>query len=123
MAGKTIEEYLAKLPEQQANIITTVRALILEAAPAAKESIKWAQPVYESNGPMIYVKAHNTHVNFGFWRGVDLTDPKFEGDGDRMRHIKLTSVDDIRPDAFKGLVRRAVELNAAKGDPTKQKGA
>jgi hypothetical protein len=120
MAAKTIEEYVAALPARQAEIIVTMHGLILETAPEARVSIKWAQPVYESNGPMIWLKAHSKHVNFGFWRGADLEDPRLEGDGDRMRHIKLTSADDICPDAFRSLVRRAVELNAEKGDPTKR---
>ncbi len=67
-------------------------AIVQKAAPEASESIKWAQPVYESNGPFAYIKAFKNAVNFGFWRGVDLDDPQglLAGDGDKMRHVKLS---------------------------------
>ncbi|NIS81600.1 MAG: hypothetical protein GTO14_15665, partial [Anaerolineales bacterium] len=39
--------------------------------------------------------------------------------GDKMRHIKLTSVEDIDEQALGDFVRQAVRLNFEKGDPTK----
>ena len=89
--------------------------------PDAAASIKWSQPVFEQNGPFCYVRAFKNHVNFGFWRGAELPDPEglLQGDGEKMRHIKLSSTDDVAPDAFAALVRSAVELNEKKGDPTK----
>jgi hypothetical protein len=36
-----------------------------------------------------------------------------------MRHLKLTSVDDIDEEVLAGFVRQAVELNRTKGDPTR----
>ena len=46
MAEKTVDGYIASLADWQAEIVTALRKIILEAAPDAKESIKWAQPVY-----------------------------------------------------------------------------
>ncbi len=84
-------------------------------------SIKWAQPVYELGGPLCYFKAFKSSLNFGFWRGVDIDDPEglLQGDGDKMRHVKLTSIDGIDEDAFTSFVRQAVVLNHLKGDPTR----
>jgi len=120
--GKTIEGYIAaKLSGWQSEVVATLHKLVLEAAPNAKGSIKWAQPVYEENGPFCYIKDFKGHVNFGFWRGAEMADPHgvLQGDGDRMRHISLTGVRDIQPDLFRELVRAAVELNRVLGDPTK----
>ena len=36
-----------------------------------------------------------------------------------MRHVKLSSLEDIDSDEFKAFVKNAVELNRVKGDPTK----
>ncbi len=121
MADKTVDGYIAGLESWQAEIVSQVRGIILQAAPHAKESIKWAQPVYESGGPFAYMKAFKKAVNFGFWRGIDLDDPKgiLEGSGDKMRHVKLTSLEDIDAAQFADFVRQAVELNQVKGDPTK----
>jgi hypothetical protein len=77
--------------------------------------------VYSSNGPFAYIKAFKNSVNFGFWRGVELNDPKglLQGSGDKMRHVKLTSTDDIDAAAFSDFVNQAMQLNQTKGDPTK----
>lgn len=122
-AEKTIEGYIAtKLSGWQSDVVTTLHKLVMEAAPTAKGTIKWAQPVYEENGPICYIKDFKGHVNFGFWRGAEMADPHgiLQGDGDRMRHINLTGVQDIKPDLFKELVRTAVQLNRTLGDPTKE---
>lgn len=121
MAGKTVDGYIAGLPDWQVEIVTAVRKIILDAAPDAKESIKWAQPVYEKGGPFAYIKAFKNAVNFGFWRGVDLEDTQglMHGDGQRMRHIRLTGMEDIHTQIFTDFIKQAVALNLEKGDPTK----
>ena len=67
------------------------------------------------------MKAFTTAVNFGFWRGADLSDPDgaLEGTGDRMRHVKIRSAEDVDPERFTAWVKEAVALNESKGDPTK----
>lgn len=121
MAGKTVDAYITQLEEWQAEIVSKVRTIILEAAPEADESIKWAQPVYEVNGPFAYIKAFKNSVNFGFWRGLDIHDPHglLQGTGEKMRHIRLTSLEDIDSEAFTDFIHQAVKLNLSKGDPTK----
>jgi hypothetical protein len=121
MAGKTVDAYIAGLADWQAQIVSSVRQVLNQAAPEADEAIKWAQPVYSSNGPFAYIKAFKNSVNFGFWRGVDLKDPKglLQGSGDKMRHVKLTSTDQVDQAAFSDLINQAVQLNQTKGDPTK----
>ena len=121
MAEKSVDTYIASLESWQAETVSAVREIILKAAPDAKESIKWAQPVYEVNGPFCYIKAFKKSVNFGFWRGIDLDDPNglLQGTGDKMRHVKLSGVDEVDSEPFSQYVLQAVELNRAKGDPTK----
>ena len=119
--GKTVEAYIEKLGDWRGQVVADVRALIREVAPEASEAIKWGQPVYEVNGPFAYINAFANHVNFGFWRGADLADKHalLEGSGAKMRHVRLDSADDVRPDAFRELVRNAVRLNRTLGDPTR----
>lgn len=121
MAEKTVDGYIAGLDGWKAGVASRVRQIVLEAAPDAVESIKWAQPVYETNGPFCYMKAFKNSLNLGFWRGVELEDPKglLEGTGEKMRHVKLTGIDDVDKAALAGFVRQAVQLNLTKGDPTK----
>ena len=119
--AKSVDDYLAGLDGWQAEVVRTVRNVVNEAAPEAASSIKWSQPVFEQNGPICYIRAFKSHVNFGFWRGADLPDPEglLQGDGEKMRHIKLSSADDVEPEAFAALVKSAVVFNSEKGDPTK----
>ncbi len=121
MSKKTVEEYIAELEPWQGEIVAQVRRIVVEAAPEAEESIKWAQPVYELNGPFAYIKAFKISVNFGFWRGVDIQDAKglLQGSGDKMRHVRLSNVADIDHEAFTGFIHQAIKLNMQKGDPTK----
>jgi len=121
MNKTTVDGYIAQLENRQAEIVSEVRKIILTAVPEADEAIKWAQPVYSLNGPFAYIKAFKNSVNFGFWRGVDINDPGglFEGSGEKMRHVRLTSMDDIDQQVFADFVKQAVSLNLTKGDPTK----
>jgi len=122
MAAKTVDEYAGAFPGWQAETIGAIRQIIREAAPKATESIKWAQPVWAENGPMIWLKAYKSYINLGFWHGVELTDPKglLEGDGNLMRHMKISSAEELNKPAVKRFVAQAVKLNRAKGDPTRK---
>ena len=121
MNGKAVDAYVAQLEIWQAEIVSEVRKIILASVPKAEEAIKWAQPVYSVNGPFAYIKAFKSSVNFGFWRGVDIDDPGglLQGSGEKMRHVKLTNLDDVDQGAFTDFVKQAVSLNLSKGDPTK----
>jgi hypothetical protein len=120
--GRTVDAYVVSMRDWRGETVAALRKLILEAAPDAVESIKWGQPVYELNGPFAYMKAFTNHVNFGFWRGAELTDPKgiLKGTGGRMRHVELRSPADIDTSTLQAMVRTAVEMNRIKGDPTKR---
>jgi hypothetical protein len=120
---RTVESFVAGLPDWRGETISALRRLLREAVPDATESIKWGQPVYELHGPFAYINAFKSHVNFGFWRGAELTDPKslLKGTGNRMRHVELRSPADIDAATLQALVRTAVELNRLKGDPTKRR--
>jgi hypothetical protein len=113
--ARTVAEYIDELDEWQAEVVSTLRRLVLEAVPDAQESIKWARPVYEFNGPLCYIVAFKNHVNLGFSRGVDLPDDVglLEGSGKQMRHVKVTGIEDIDEDILQGLIQAAVALNDA----------
>jgi hypothetical protein len=120
MAAKTIDEYIESLGgDWRAAVVGELRRVVDTAAPEAKGTIKWAQPVWESNGPIAYIKAFGRSVNIGFWRGVQLDDPAgiLEGEGDRMKHVTLREGDAIPADALDGFVRQAIVLNRELGNP------
>lgn len=121
MAAKTVDEFIASLPAWQPAAAESLRKLVREAAPEASEAVKWSQPVFESNGPFCYIQSHANHLNFGFWRGVELDDPQglLQGSGKKMRHIKITEPDKIPGEQLRAWIQQAVRLNSEKGNPTR----
>lgn len=121
MATETAADaYIAGFPDWRGEAAAAARDTILAVAPEARVSIKWSQPVFDSNGPFAYIKVFRSSVNVGFWRGAELDDPdhRLSGDGDRMRHLKLTGPGQLDTDRLADWVRVAVERNRTSGDPT-----
>ena len=56
-----------------------------------------------------YVNAFTAHVNVGFFRGAELSDPNglLEGSGKFMRHVKLRPGIEINAGALKKLIETA----------------
>ncbi len=123
MAVKTVDAYVRGLKGWQAEAATALRHAIL-SVPGLDESVKWAQPVYESNGPVCYFRAHTRHLTFGFWRGAELMalDERLETSGTKMAHLKITAPGEVTPARVAKLVRAATRLNAELGDPTRRRG-
>lgn len=121
--GVTVEAYVAKLPDAQQEIVNSLLSMVKAAAPKSTLSIKWAQPVFEQNGPFCYVRAFKSHVNLGFWRGVDIDTGcgKLESGGQKMAHIKIVTMSDIPKKSVAQWVKAAVKLNETDGDPTKKR--
>jgi hypothetical protein len=122
MAAKTIDEYIAGLGgDWRSETVARLRQIVDTAAPEATSTIKWAQPVWDTNGPFAYIKAFTSSVNIGFWRGTQLDDAAgiLEGEGERMKHLTLRAGDPIPADELAGFVRQAVELNREHGSPAR----
>lgn len=122
MAAKTIDEYIAGLGgDWRSDVVARLRTIVDTAAPEASSTIKWAQPVWDANGPFAYIKAFGSSVNIGFWRGAQLEDGAgiLEGEGERMKHLTLREGDAIPADELAGFVRQAVALNREHGSPAR----
>ncbi len=122
--GVSVDDYVLSARSPQREVLDALRGTIKAAAPGVTESIKWGQPVFESNGPMIFLKAATRHVTFGFWRGAELEQQGFaelDGDGTRMRHLKVADLDQLDRALATRLIQAAVALNASKGDPTRRR--
>ena len=120
--GVSVDDWAKRLDGWQADALRLIRALVSRHAPGATLGIKWGHPVWEQNGPFAYARPAGKHVTFGFWRGVELSDPHgvLEGDGDKMRHVKIASASEVSKLPLDAFVKQAVLLNATKGDPTKR---
>jgi uncharacterized protein YdhG (YjbR/CyaY superfamily) len=60
----TIDEYIARFPRDIQARLEEVRSTIKKAAPAAKETIKYAIPTFTQNGNLVFFAAFKNHVGF-----------------------------------------------------------
>lgn len=111
-AGVQIEEFFDSLSNAVEPLARSLRALIRRAIPEASESIKWGMPVYETGRLVCAIRPAADYVALQFYgMGTSLSDPDglLEGNGKRMRHVKIRSQADIRNDLFTRWIRQAAE--------------
>ncbi len=114
------DAYVAALTGWQKSLVENLRRHTL-AAGELEEKIKWGHLVYFSNGPVLLIRAEESRVLFGFWRGKRLLelDERLEPGGKyEMANIVLVEGDQISPARIKKLVKAAIKLNHEFGDPT-----
>ena len=113
--GESIEDWIARQPPGNAEILTRLRTMIHEIAPGVLEQVKWSQPLYglQKKGMGIAsLASHKSHVNLQLSRGAELSDPQgiVEGTGKSMRHVKLRPGEPIPEAALRDLLTAAVRL-------------
>jgi len=61
---QTIDEYIAGFPSDVQKILEKIRLIIREAAPDAKETIKYQIPTFTLNGNLVHFAAFKRHIGF-----------------------------------------------------------
>ena len=77
--------------------------------------------VYLSNGPLLFIRAEEERVLFGFWRGQRLREIESRlkpGGKYEMATIELRENDEINASVVRRLVKAAIRFNKELGDPT-----
>ena len=118
---KPIPELLKFLEPYDAGIqklALEARAYMLGIEPRATETIYDAYNAvsigYSFTGRLkecyCHVAVYSKHVNLGFNRGADLTDPQkiLQGSGSQVRHVTIHDKSDLAGAYLKGLVRAAI---------------
>lgn len=98
------------------SVARTIRNMIFELIPEIDEVIKWKNLFYENNGFICAIVIHNDHVNLEFARGTELEDPEgiLEGTGNKIRHVKIYDINEVKSGKLKNLILEAVNLNSVK---------
>jgi hypothetical protein len=115
------DAYVDALGGWQRDCVKRLRAAVRRAKPG-EEVVKWGHLVYFSDGPLALIRAEETRVLFGFWRGQRLTDlePRLKPGGKyEMATIEIREGSTISPARATQLMRAAIQLNQTLGDPTK----
>jgi len=106
----SFDEYFADQPARQRAIIGALRKVVKRVEPGLREAVKWGNGCWVgTKEPVAYVHSAPEYVQFGFFRGSALKDPKglLEGEGKYVRHIKVHARREIDERAFTALLKQA----------------
>lgn len=115
MAALTVDEYVQnRVLPQYHPVVTLVRELMRECAPAVRERISYDMPVFEVNKIIAYIYPSPGGVTFSFVRGIEFSDPYglLKGRGKSARHVKLKKPGDANLPALRDYIRQALEYDA-----------
>jgi len=114
------DAYVAALRGWQKKRVVELRDIVRKAA-KVEEVIKWGHLVYFASGPVLLIRAEESRVLFGFWRGQRLLEmePRLKPGGKyEMATLTLEAKTPQSPASVRRLTQEAVKLNLLLGDPT-----
>lgn len=123
-AYASFDDYLADQSPKNQAIITALRRFVRRVQPQLSESVKWGNGCWiGADGPVAYVYSDTGYVQFGFFRGSTLRDPKalLEGKGQYVRHVKVRDASGIDQGAFAAFLRQAAGPRKGKPQPPSSK--
>jgi len=109
-AYASFDLYLADQPPRNQRLIRALRSFVWRTAPGLQETVKWGNGCWmKDEVPVAYVYSDDGFVQFGFFHGSSLSDPRglLEGRGQYVRHVKVHRPADIDEKAFGALLRQA----------------
>ena len=109
-------------PDWRGELLSRLRALIMEADPQMTEERKWRKPsnpagvpTFSHNGLVCTGETYKSVVKMTFAKGASLEDPSglFNSslEGNTRRAIDFREGDEVDEEALKALIRAAVALN------------
>ena len=118
-----VDERIAALGDWRGKTLSRMRELIREADPEVVEEVKWKKasspgvPVWSHDGMICTGESYRSTVKLTFAKGASLKDPAklFNSslEGNTRRAINIHEGEEIDADAFKALIRAAVDLNTS----------
>jgi hypothetical protein len=110
---QSFDEYLKDQSPKNQAIIRGLRRLVKRVEPGLSEAVKWGNGCWiGEKGPVAFVYSAEGNVQFGFFSGSSLKDPKglLEGKGRYVRHTKVHTPSEIDERAFAALLRQAASI-------------
>jgi hypothetical protein len=106
----SFDDYMKDQSAKNQVIIRALRRFVKRVEPKLSESVKWGNGCWiGTSGPVAYVYSATGYVQFGFFNGAALKDPKglLEGSGKFVRHTKVRDAAGIDEPAFAALLKQA----------------
>ena len=122
--SELIDARIAELDDWRGEMLSRLRALIVEADPEVMEEVKWRKPsnptgvpVWSHDGIICTGETYKDKVKLTFANGASLEDPSgiFNAslEGNTRRAIDFAEGDEPDEAALKALIRAAAALNEA----------
>ena len=110
---KNVETYVRSLEAGQRALVQKLRRLVKAQAPHLVEVMKWGNVCWVGAGNVCLIHVADDHLDFGFFMGTSLPDPKgiLVGNGKFLRMVKVRKAADIRPRALAGVIASAIRLD------------
>jgi len=109
-----IDQYIDTCTEAVIPLLRELRTFIVEALPGASEGMRYGAPVFfNAHGvPVIYLFGSKGHVNFGFLKSAELSDPDniLRGSGKPSKHLKIFPGKPIDRALLRTFVRQCKKL-------------
>lgn len=90
---ESFDQYADDCSETVTPLLKDLRSFINETLPSATEGMQYGVPVFRNahGVPVIYLFGSKDHVNFGFLRSAELSDPKriLKGSGKPSKHLEV----------------------------------
>lgn len=101
--NQKITDYIGKASAEQIPTLETLRKLIHQSVKDVSEEIKWNMPVFGKTKDFAYLRFSRKHITLGFYHIDKLKDPDnlLEGEGNTLKHIKITQLDDKQKQQIK----------------------
>ena len=126
-ASHQIAQRIAELGDWRGKTLARMRKLIREADPQVVEEVKWmGTPVWSHDGILCTGESYKAVVKLTFAKGAALPDPAglFNAslEGNTRRAIDIREGEEVDAEAFRALIRAAIELNASAAKAKARKG-
>lgn len=103
-----------KLSPAQKEITQELRSLVKKALPEIEETVKWGNITYILKSKnLAWIILYDDYLDFGFFRGAELSSKLLEGTGKGLRHIKIKEIKDINEAEIERLLLDAAKLETA----------
>lgn len=120
-----MSELLSDRPRRISDLAIQIRREIVKSAKGCSELLYKTYAVsnvFSYTGKLgqafIHIATYSNHVNLGFNHGALLNDPDqvLKGTGKLIRHIRISSISDLKRKSVKDLIREAIEHGNALAD-------
>ena len=90
-----VTAYIEKQQSPQKEILQKVRKIFKNTLPSCEEKMTWGVVTYAGGKFYLAAMKHRVHIGFAI-TGLNKEEvSKFEGSGKTMRHIKISTIEDI----------------------------